>query len=824
MSNLTDILISAQSQSGSHRTDALDLLTSQLHSNPGFFLLNLSKILSNPETNILARQLSGFYLKNTILNSTQDQAISNLWTFLPTDIKSLIKDIVLSVLADESKDLRQVSAQIIASIAKYDIPNHSWPNLLKILIMNAMNIQVVHKETALMTLGYICEEIPQESLTKEEADGILTAIVSGLESSINAVSIIKSSLTALQNSIKFIRINIENPNERKAIFHSLYALCTHPSIEIRSQCMSVISNICYNYYEQIASELVDLGNITYRAIKNDEPKVMINAIEFWNSLADIENERILCKVSYNNYINTAAASLVPILLEKIHIFDNDDDDEWTIHRACSSTLSSIASIVGDPIVEMCYGYISVNIMNSDWKLQKSAILVFGSVLEGPSQNTLSGLIRGSLLTLIPLVYSENIHIRKTAAWCLNKVCQNYKDLPKISAFKDYLEMIKKTLTDTGEVASHTCNIIHQLTEQPNFSTFFYDNDFDTIISQLLQITLNHYDDYYGIAAISVLSSICDKVNNIHRPKLESKLPFFIDLLQSPHESLITASYSILHNLFGKGSLGVVTEEMADKFMSITLNMFKIRGILLHEALETIGALVDCLGRKFIKYLSVLVPALLWAVREEYCPGVCMAAIMCLGDLARALNLDFIDYIPSFIHRFYEILSSSKMELKVKIEAINTLGDFCAIPGIYEKHMRGCMTYIESAAKMSLENVNEEDNPDLFDAIISLRYCIIIFYINLIHGVEIQGLNLIIGNLETMIEFCIRVTDETLRNVVDVHINAMYLVSDLVMSFKDIDRFTFKSQKMTEFVNKCLRSQNNIIRDQAHIIKDTIDKL
>lgn len=824
MSTLADILISAQSQSGSHRTEALNLLTSQLHSNPGLFLLNLSKLLSSTESNTLARQLSGFYLKNAILNSTQDPAISNLWTFLPSDIKSLIKDTILSVLADESKDLRHVSAQIIASIAKYDIPSHSWPNLLKILIMNAMNIQIVHKETALMTLGYICEEIPQSSITKEEADGILTAIVAGLETTTNTISIIKASLTALQNSTKFIMVNIQNPNERKAIFHSLYALCTHPSIEIRSQSMSVISNLCYNYYEQIASELLDLGNITYRAIKNDEPKVVINAIEFWNSLADTENERIACKISYNNYINTAAASLVPILLEKIHIFDNDDDDDWTIHRACSSTLCAMASIVGDPIVGMCYDYISANIASLDWKLQKSALLVFGSVLEGPSQNTLSGLVRGSLLTLIPLAYSENVHIRKTAAWCLNKVCQNYRDLPNLSAFKDYLEMIKKTLSDTGEVASHTCNIIHQLTELPNFSTLFSDKDFDHILNKLIEISITNHDNYFGIAALSVLSSICDKVNNLHRPKLECKLGFFIDLLQKSHENLMTASYSMLHNLFGKASLGVVTEEMADKFMGITLNMFKMRGILVHEALEAIGALVDCLGRRFIKYLSLLVPALLWAVRENHCSGVCMSAIMCLGDLARALGLDFEDYISGFIHRFYEILSSSNMELKVKVECINTLGDFCAIPGIYEKHMRGCMTFIESAAQMSLENVSEEENPDLFDAIISLRYCIIVFYINLIHGVEKNNLNLIIGNLDSMIGFCLRATDESLKNVIDIHINATYLITDLVICFKDIDRFAFKSQRMTEFVNKCLRSQNSFIREQGVIIKDAIAKL
>ena len=246
---------------------------------------------------------------------------------MTSNCKIQIKNLVLGALADNHKEIRQVASQIIAKIGKIEIPRGLWAEVLQILITNGSNTNPVYKETALMTLGYICEELPGSVLNKKDADDILTVIIAGLSIEERNTSIIMTSLISLKNSIKFIKSNVELSEERKIILNALYGLCLHPSIEIRKESISVIDDIAYFYYDFIETDLMDLGNLTYNIIRTDEIPVALFAIEFWNILADIEAERIANKIPHKSFIFTAATTLVPILLEKVHIFDDDDDDD-----------------------------------------------------------------------------------------------------------------------------------------------------------------------------------------------------------------------------------------------------------------------------------------------------------------------------------------------------------------------------------------------------------------------------------------------------------------------------------------------------------------
>ena len=199
--------------------------------------------------------------------------------------------------------------------------------MLNILITNATNVNVVFKVSAIRTLGYICEGLPQGLVSVVQASNILTSLANSLDSSVTDLEIKTVALTAFRNSLKFISDNINNPNERGVILNLLYACCQDQCLEIRKEAMMIICDILSFYYDCLATNLIELGNLTYSLIRNDHQTVAIYAIEFWNQAADEETERSRTgSKPVKGYITTAAESLVPLLLEKIH-FIGDDEDE-----------------------------------------------------------------------------------------------------------------------------------------------------------------------------------------------------------------------------------------------------------------------------------------------------------------------------------------------------------------------------------------------------------------------------------------------------------------------------------------------------------------
>ena len=819
MASLEDILISAQSPNEDIRTNAINLLDQQTHTDPSHFLLSLANHLANPSFQLISRQLAGYYIKNTIKNARNNPQLVNIWAYLIPELKIEIKSIILGVLASEARELRRIAASVISSISRFDLPLGQWPELLPILITNATNANPIYREAALMSLGYIIEEIPETSLSKEEANNILTVIAAGLSSEEKNLTITKTSLSALKNSLKFIKRNIQNDVERKIILDVLYRLCAHPSCEIRKESLSIICDIAYYYYDYIESDLIALGTLTYSMINNDEISVSIIGIEFWNIIGDIELERIEANKPYKGYVATAAASLISILLQKVHIFDeNIDENEWNLHKACGTALGNISIIIKDPVIDLVYSYIQKNLTSENWKLQRSATLAFGSILEGPSSNSLSHLIKSSISTLLAQSKAENIYLRQTTAWCLSRVIGFYPEISQTIIFKEVLETFKVSLCDAPSIASHICAALHYLTSNNNFWKI-KSHDIESIYNTLLGIGLNqaeNIDQSFKITIFATLGSIREKIPQECMPMIENKISLFIDILQQSSRNMQVIICSLLHTIFAKANPGTITEEIADRFMSIVLNMFSSNKTIIEEALEAVGLLSENFNTHFEKYLTSLIPILIWGINETSSSSICKVSAMCVGDLARSLGLKFTPYIAHFVPKFLHILSSENIDLSIKIECIGSLGDMCGIPGAYTKYMENCLRLIDSAAEMSAKPVNEEEDPDLFDGINSLREILLSFYINLVNGLNEAGnIHILIVHVEKLIHFCLVITQDYLKSTPGVHLNAIGLLGDIATCFKESAKYAIKTPPVLEYLKKFSYSDNINLRNMAH---------
>lgn len=363
MSNLVQILLSAQKGDANSQA-ATELLNAQTRQNPAEFLLELSQILADDNSIVLARQIAGLALKNTINNANSDSYLDDIWYKIDAQIKLQIRNHVLGTLACPDRNVMLSAAQAVASIAKKDIPQAEWPEILNILVANAMNPNPLFKQASLMTLGYICEELPQEFVDKPMSDQILTAIAANMTAEEPNQEVKLIALQALRNSLPFTRSNFQNETEKGVIIDLLCKSAINQNKAVTIEALQALCDIASLYYDYLLTPLFQLGNVTYNAINTNDVSLGALGIEFWNVIADQEVLRMQSNQPILNFINTAAGSLIPILLSKITIYE-EDDDEWNLHKASSSCITAIAQIIKDPIVDLVSAFISKEIRSND---------------------------------------------------------------------------------------------------------------------------------------------------------------------------------------------------------------------------------------------------------------------------------------------------------------------------------------------------------------------------------------------------------------------------------------------------------------------------
>ncbi len=72
--------------------------------------------------------------------------------------------------------------------------------------------------------------------------------------------------------------------------------------------------------------------------------------------------------------------------------------------------------------------ISRNNGPEDWRYREAATFAFGSILEGPSVETLSGLVTMGLGFLLQAMADANVQVKSTTAWTIGMFQLGLKDL------------------------------------------------------------------------------------------------------------------------------------------------------------------------------------------------------------------------------------------------------------------------------------------------------------------------------------------------------------------------------------------------------------
>jgi importin subunit beta-1 len=227
------------------------------------FLFNLATILANENAQTKVRQLVATYMKNSI---TKKEEFTQIWVQLGDEKKTDIKNLVLSTLASQYKEVRAGAAMVIAGICKVDLPlNEKWPSLISSLCQNVYNENINISLAAIESLGYVCEELSINKIDSSSVDLILTAFIQNIQQKQNQIEVIKAILKALYPTINLARKNFSLENERNVIMEAIFLVGnTFPNDDIILERLALLFiQIATIYYDDIQAYIAKIAEFSF---------------------------------------------------------------------------------------------------------------------------------------------------------------------------------------------------------------------------------------------------------------------------------------------------------------------------------------------------------------------------------------------------------------------------------------------------------------------------------------------------------------------------------------------------------------------------------
>lgn len=774
--------------------------------------------------------------------------------------RARIKALSLEALRSQVEQAAHSGAQVVAKIGAIELQEKQWPELLSQLLRNMTAVDVVNsnllKTVTLETLGYMCEELEEESVEQLETNQILTAIVDGMrEDRVDSVRLAASR--ALLNSLVFTRHNFDNETERTMIMQVVCSATKSPDERLRVVAFESLARVASLYYERLPQYIEALFTLTLVAIQQDkEEQVSMMAVEFWSTLCEEEMEiieegtqegqlqepQVTPQRECARYVQAAATHIVPVLLQSTLVKQDEDADEdaWNISAAGAICLGLVAQTVGDIIVADVLAFVEANILHSEWRRREASIMAFGQILEGPKPDTLAGPVQTAMPVLIRSLRDEHILVKDTTAWTLARICELHAQRIPQGYLQPLVEQLSNALQDSSRVAAQACFAVHNLAqafehaprhgETNALSPFFH-----PLLTQLLAATERRdWQDH------NLRGQAYEAVNMLIQNHALDTRPVVIQVMQV-----------VLQRLHGTFSMPIISQddkEERDQLQSLLCSVMQVitRGIdreiipfcdhivtlLLQvlnnqnavaseEAFMAMGAVASTIDHGFEKYIGELFPFLLKGLRNYVEWQVCSAAVGTTGDICRALEIQILPYCDDIICCLLEDLQNPALNRQVKPAVLSCFGDIAlAIGANFIKYLPSTFQMLDQAARTKLSS----DDDELIEYLSSLREGILEAYIGITQGLN-DGRNssLIIPQLENIFQFLQLVARE--NDDESITKNCIGLIGDLAVLLMqhagEVAPF-FRQPTVNDMISEGLRVAN--LHDIAQWAQTKCDEL
>ena len=247
------------------RKQAEDKINSICQQNFGGFLLELSKKISTEQEKKMDRQMSAVLIKN-MLNREE---YSPQWFNLNEEIKSVVKNNILSTLASNDIDIRKSAALTVAGICKLEIPAKQWLNIFDTLSSTSQNQDINIQLSSLTCLEYIFEEIKQSDLPLEISAKLLNTFYSLLNNDKIGDDLAFYSLKAILKFLPFIKEFLKQTEQKDKFYDLINKYVRHKEQNVREVSLKIFIELARLYYDTFENYIEKIYDFSDPIINND---------------------------------------------------------------------------------------------------------------------------------------------------------------------------------------------------------------------------------------------------------------------------------------------------------------------------------------------------------------------------------------------------------------------------------------------------------------------------------------------------------------------------------------------------------------------------
>ncbi|KAL0222094.1 hypothetical protein RCL1_001948 [Eukaryota sp. TZLM3-RCL] len=817
--------------------------------NPTQYITSLAAELTNDQRPGPIRAIAGLTLKNAI-DTTSNPQNASLWLNLPIDHRNNIKNTVFRTLGSTDTNARLATSQVLAKLALIELPQNLWPDLIKHLVDGSTHPEEYLRSAVLQTLGYVCESI-SPSVLASHSDTILLGICNGLRPEEPSLTVKLAACDALMNSLEFISANMDRPEQRQFLLTQLFSVVQSPNPDVKTKGLMVINKLATMYYDKLEPFMGQIYELTSAAIQSQNEGVAKQGIEFWTTIAAIEeqlHEEAHLHVGSTSsehvsfeFIRRVLSWIVPIILQSLtRTEEYVEEEDWTVALTAATCLEHLSACVGDDIVDHVAPFSSSNIQNQDWKFRDAAIMAFGSIMDGPTASKLEPLVNGAIPFLLNSLRDSVLVVKESAVWALGQICLFMGDSVKDKWLPPLMNALLSMLQEVPRVASGACWAIYNFAEsfealkdQPNHSLSLFT---ERIINDLLQCSARADGDQHNLRI-----SAYEALNNVILFSAVDSLPFIsrlvAPLLDRMRQTFSTQALTgadkdalfelqshlcgLFHALCTRLKRDIAPH--GDSIMTCFLEVLKYpHKIVFEEVLMAVGALANAIGENFDVYMQAFGPHLLSGFNPDHPVRVLALSIGAAGDVARALDTKFIPYFQVFYSAAITLLRAPTTERILRPMLLSLLGDFALVTGgAYEPCIKETMDLVAAAQSIEITDAEDEDQIDFVN---SLRSAVFDVYTGLLQGLkpEKKG-GLLLPFCDNMFQYIVHVYSD--KHISDaVLASAVSLIGDAGSVLGPSIATIVNHPSIVDIIKKTKQSHDEDVRDAAKWAFDVCSKL
>ncbi|KAK7198834.1 importin beta-1 subunit [Novymonas esmeraldas] len=708
MANVTDLLMNLGSSDPSIRAPAEAAVQNAKEADLASFMTTMLHELRDESKPSFARNMAGTLLKNAVAPSFREvaarHALEERWRALPAEVRQQIKNEVLGTLGSPNRDVRTVTANIIGSLARSELPAGEWPQLMGILVGAAQSASEQHQEAALTAIGYVCEEGRDheevEEALKPSTTDLLSAILQCMASKNEDVKF--SATNALCNAMEYIHDNMDIPQQRSYL---VTALCetaeSCATARTRERAMESLVKVAELYYSTLPEYIQRLHIITTNAITNDNEAVGLQAVQFWISICEVERDMKEDGDTQSclNYSAQGLTLLVGICHELLVRQEEDQtEDDWNLSVAGGKLLQSLAEAVGGPIQRPVMEFVYANINSAEWRRREAAVMAFGCIIgvqESAAQVAIQDTVAQAVPGLMEYLRDSNEMVADTSAWVLALVCEGFVDI-----FLDAPALLQQLMMNVGPMISgnntrmgvRACHIVNNIAlayedeedQQTNELSRFYGD----LVTVLLHAIDNGSTNDLKSAAQETLNALVDAAANDSCSACLAQLPQ--ELLVRMDRQLNALHVSKGENIEAEAMMGLLCGALSalarklgqsfipflDASMQALIRVLELpTDYVQQEALVAIGSIAYVAKEGLAPYLAKVIPHVLRYLQAFDEPDSIYGVVAAVGDLSLSCRLSLLPFQSEIMNTLYMNLTNTEVDRELKCSFLSCFSDF-----------------------------------------------------------------------------------------------------------------------------------------------------